>query len=284
MSTTTTLPRPANRPSARDRLLAAADELFYEEGVHTVGIDRIIERAGVAKATLYSTFGSKDGLVRAYLEARHDAAQGADHPRPGPVQHARASGCSGCSTSSASCSPSRAIAAARSSTPARSRCPGARPSRSRMPTARWTRALFLRLATEAGVGRPGHPGSPAPAAVRRRDDVGPDGPRPRCGGRRQGGRCRCCWTQRSEPTRRTGRDESLLSADPGVDGDEDVVPIPHAQAPVLRRGIGRRTTPRLCWPALAAALALAGRVVHQEAEVRQGPALDVDDDVGRADA
>jgi AcrR family transcriptional regulator len=59
------------KPSARARLLAAADELFYAEGVHTVGIDRIIERAGVAKASLYSTFGSKDGLVRAYLEGRH---------------------------------------------------------------------------------------------------------------------------------------------------------------------------------------------------------------------
>ena len=62
----------APRPSARERLLAAADELFYAEGVHTVGIDRIIERAGVAKASLYSTFGSKDELVRAYLQGRHE--------------------------------------------------------------------------------------------------------------------------------------------------------------------------------------------------------------------
>lgn len=61
------------RMSARERLLAAADELFYEEGVHTVGIDRVIERAGVAKATLYSAFGSKDELIRAYLQARHAA-------------------------------------------------------------------------------------------------------------------------------------------------------------------------------------------------------------------
>jgi len=61
-----------NRP-ARDRLLGAASELFYEHGVHTVGIDTIIERAAVAKATLYSAFGSKDELVRAYLEARHAA-------------------------------------------------------------------------------------------------------------------------------------------------------------------------------------------------------------------
>jgi AcrR family transcriptional regulator len=62
-----------DRRSARERLLAAADELFYEEGVHTVGIDRVIERAGVAKATLYSAFGSKDELIRAYLQARHAA-------------------------------------------------------------------------------------------------------------------------------------------------------------------------------------------------------------------
>ncbi|HVY38908.1 MAG TPA: TetR/AcrR family transcriptional regulator [Polyangia bacterium] len=58
--------------SARERLLAAADELFYREGVHTVGIDRVIERAGVAKASLYSTFGSKEELVLAYLHGRAD--------------------------------------------------------------------------------------------------------------------------------------------------------------------------------------------------------------------
>ncbi|HEY4334220.1 MAG TPA: helix-turn-helix domain-containing protein [Ilumatobacteraceae bacterium] len=62
-------------PSARERLLAAADELFYEEGIHTVGIDRVIERAGVAKATLYTTFGNKEGLIRAYLTERKLARQ-----------------------------------------------------------------------------------------------------------------------------------------------------------------------------------------------------------------
>jgi AcrR family transcriptional regulator len=61
--------------AARARLLAAASELFYAEGVQTVGIDRVIEHAGVAKATLYSAFGSKEGLVRAYLRARHDATR-----------------------------------------------------------------------------------------------------------------------------------------------------------------------------------------------------------------
>jgi AcrR family transcriptional regulator len=63
--------REVTGPPARERLLAAADELFYREGVQTVGIDRIISRAGVAKASLYSNFGSKEELVRAYLESRH---------------------------------------------------------------------------------------------------------------------------------------------------------------------------------------------------------------------
>jgi AcrR family transcriptional regulator len=61
--------------AARARLLAAASELFYADGVHSVGIDRVIEHAGVAKATLYTAFGSKDALVRAYLRARHDATR-----------------------------------------------------------------------------------------------------------------------------------------------------------------------------------------------------------------
>jgi AcrR family transcriptional regulator len=60
------------RRSARDRLLAAADELFYEEGFNTVGIDRVIERAGVAKASLYDVFGSKEELIRSYLEAKQE--------------------------------------------------------------------------------------------------------------------------------------------------------------------------------------------------------------------
>lgn len=68
--------RPQGKPSARERLLAAASELFYAEGVHTVGIDRVIERAGVAKASLYNTFGSKEELVRAYLEGRHAQTAG----------------------------------------------------------------------------------------------------------------------------------------------------------------------------------------------------------------
>jgi AcrR family transcriptional regulator len=65
------------RGSPRERLLDAAQELFYAEGVQSVGIDRVIERAGVAKASLYSTFGSKEGLVRAYLDESHERILGA---------------------------------------------------------------------------------------------------------------------------------------------------------------------------------------------------------------
>ncbi len=65
-------PTKAPRATARDRLLQSANELFYREGVQSVGIDRIIEHAGVAKASLYNTFGSKEELVHAYLEHRHE--------------------------------------------------------------------------------------------------------------------------------------------------------------------------------------------------------------------
>jgi AcrR family transcriptional regulator len=46
-------------------VLAAAEELFYAEGVQSVGIDRVIEHAGVAKASLYRAFRSKEELVTA---------------------------------------------------------------------------------------------------------------------------------------------------------------------------------------------------------------------------
>src|ERR1700730_19370711 len=62
--------------SARARLLDAASHLFYEDGVHTVGVDRVVERAGVAKATLYALFGNKEGLVRAYLLAQDEGIRG----------------------------------------------------------------------------------------------------------------------------------------------------------------------------------------------------------------
>lgn len=58
-----------NRPSPRSRLLESATRLFTTEGIRVIGIDRILREADVAKASLYSLFGSKDALVIAYVEA-----------------------------------------------------------------------------------------------------------------------------------------------------------------------------------------------------------------------
>jgi AcrR family transcriptional regulator len=61
--------------SARDRILATACDLFYREGIRAVGIDRIIAEAGVAKASLYANFSSKDQLIVAYLASLRDLWQ-----------------------------------------------------------------------------------------------------------------------------------------------------------------------------------------------------------------
>ncbi|MDQ1496068.1 MAG: hypothetical protein QOG69_2551 [Actinomycetota bacterium] len=66
----TTAPR-ADKRSARDRLLDAADNLFYDEGIHAVGIERVLQKSGVAKGSLYYNFGGKDDLIRTYLQNRH---------------------------------------------------------------------------------------------------------------------------------------------------------------------------------------------------------------------
>ncbi|AYY11981.1 TetR/AcrR family transcriptional regulator [Actinobacteria bacterium YIM 96077] len=55
---------------AGERLLNAASELFYQQGIHAVGVDTIAESAGTTKKTLYDRFGSKDSLVAMYLQRR----------------------------------------------------------------------------------------------------------------------------------------------------------------------------------------------------------------------
>lgn len=58
-------------PRAR-RILEVASRLFYRHGIHAVGVDTIAAESGVTKRTLYDRFGSKDALVTAYLQERHD--------------------------------------------------------------------------------------------------------------------------------------------------------------------------------------------------------------------
>ena len=63
---------PQAKPDARERIVATAYELFSRRGIRDVGIDEVIERARVAKATLYRHFPSKDDLVMAFLERREE--------------------------------------------------------------------------------------------------------------------------------------------------------------------------------------------------------------------
>jgi AcrR family transcriptional regulator len=139
-------------PSARERLLEAANELFYAEGVHTVGIDRVIERAGVAKASLYNTFGSKDELVRAYLEMRHARIAARvtryieryDTPRERLLGVFEAQGETFADPAFRGCA---FVAASAES-------PGESVSRAADDYRRWVRGLFTDLAREAGAADP----------------------------------------------------------------------------------------------------------------------------------
>ncbi|MCM0673706.1 TetR/AcrR family transcriptional regulator [Micromonospora phytophila] len=54
----------------RDRLLRTASRLFYAEGLHTVGVDRLVSEAGVTRATFYRHFPAKEELIVAYLRGR----------------------------------------------------------------------------------------------------------------------------------------------------------------------------------------------------------------------
>jgi AcrR family transcriptional regulator len=59
--------------TARDRLLKAASALFFRYGINATGVDTIIEAANTAKATLYKSFGSKEGLIEAVLQAEAES-------------------------------------------------------------------------------------------------------------------------------------------------------------------------------------------------------------------
>jgi len=74
MTTPIEIPVPAAQPAlapAKLRILETADELFYDDGIRMVGVDRLIAAAHVTKATFYKHYGSKERLVVAYVEHRH---------------------------------------------------------------------------------------------------------------------------------------------------------------------------------------------------------------------
>ena len=62
------------------RILAAADKLFYEQGIRAVGVDAIAEQAGVSKRTLYNYYPTKDDLIAAYLTGRFSQIAPSDAP------------------------------------------------------------------------------------------------------------------------------------------------------------------------------------------------------------
>jgi AcrR family transcriptional regulator len=64
---------PAAPDEVRERILRTAAELFYSHGAHAVGVDLVVERAGVAKTSLYRHFRSKDELIAAFLQAEDEA-------------------------------------------------------------------------------------------------------------------------------------------------------------------------------------------------------------------
>ena len=59
--------------AAKLRILGVADHLFYDEGIRSVGIDRLISESQVTKATFYKHYGSKDRLILEYITGRHRA-------------------------------------------------------------------------------------------------------------------------------------------------------------------------------------------------------------------
>ena len=64
---------PGAGTTTRERLIDAAERLFYEDGIRATGVEAVAQAAGVAKISLYRTFDTKDDLVSAYLDRRRTA-------------------------------------------------------------------------------------------------------------------------------------------------------------------------------------------------------------------
>ena len=118
MGTTTTrrgAPR-RGEPSARERLIETAIELFYQEGIRAIGIDTLVARSGLSKSSLYRTFAYKEELIAAFAEEQElgDSGSGGMRPRRAMLAR-RASRSKRCLRASPNRSQIRSIAAAPSS-------------------------------------------------------------------------------------------------------------------------------------------------------------------------
>jgi AcrR family transcriptional regulator len=139
--------------SARERLLNAADELFYEHGINVVGIDRVIEKAGVAKASLYDCFDGKEDLIRSYVQVRDERRRARILERIGPLKKPKDKALAVFDILSElagqpdfhGCAFNRAGAESTPQSKVRSACEDARA---------WMHQLFLGIAREAGATNP----------------------------------------------------------------------------------------------------------------------------------
>ncbi|MEA2740219.1 MAG: hypothetical protein QOH05_3526 [Acetobacteraceae bacterium] len=72
--------RVTERAPMAERIMAAADRLFYQKGIRAVGVDTVAAEAGISKRSLYDTFPSKDALIAAYLRQRIQPVPASDQP------------------------------------------------------------------------------------------------------------------------------------------------------------------------------------------------------------
>ena len=141
-------------PRAR-QILATASQLFYDQGITAVGVDRVAAESGVTKRTLYDRFGSKERLVVEYLRARDDAWRErlgqrlSEHPDDDPRARLHAvfdvSGEWMRERATKGCSMVRAHAELPPDHPAHAVT---------VQQKQWMRALFRSLAEQAGVADP----------------------------------------------------------------------------------------------------------------------------------
>ena len=74
-----------DRAPMSERIMQAADRLFYRKGIRAVGVDSVAAEAGISKRSLYDTFPSKDALIAAYLRQRIQPLPASDLPPAGQV-------------------------------------------------------------------------------------------------------------------------------------------------------------------------------------------------------